>query len=296
MKKLNLLSLLALAISCVSYAQTLEPGTTTALWKSPTAADYRQAKTDGVRWVEVALNQCYRGVPPEQVVTRIEQMAATIDSADIRVWSIHLPFSRTLDISVLDDSLRNANVQFMSEMILQSARFHPSKLVLHPSSEPIPDSLREARLGHAIRSVGILKAYAARIGAQLCIENLPRTCLGNTPEELMRIIEPHPEVGICFDTNHYVDAVRGGGATTHFMEVAASRVATIHASDYDYVNECHWLPTQGMIDWSKFMTQLHEAGYTGVFMYEAMKDHLAGDVRLRADQIASSFEVINRKK
>ena len=62
-------------------------------------------------------------------------------------------------------------------------------LVLHPSSEPITDSIRAQRITNASRSIAYLKKYADQIGAQLCIENLPRTCLGNTPEELLEIIK-----------------------------------------------------------------------------------------------------------
>ena len=56
--------------------------------------------------MEVAFNQCYRGVPADEVVPRIRDMKAKIDSAGIKVWSIHLPFSRMLDISVLDEKQR----------------------------------------------------------------------------------------------------------------------------------------------------------------------------------------------
>lgn len=74
--------------------------------ENPVAADFMEAKMQGVHYIEVALNQCYRGVPAEEVIPRIKLMKSRVDSAGIQVWSIHLPFSRTLDISVLDDSLR----------------------------------------------------------------------------------------------------------------------------------------------------------------------------------------------
>ena len=63
----------------------------------------------------------------------------------------------------------------------------------------------------------------------MCIENLPRTCLGNTPEELLKLIHDIPGVKVCFDTNHYTK-----GSTRHFMEVLGQYVGTIHASDCDY--------------------------------------------------------------
>ncbi len=167
------------------YAQKYKVGTTTALWKVPASTDFSQARSVGLEYVEVAFNQCYRGVPANEVIPRVRDMKAKIDSAGIKVWSIHLPFSRTLDISVLDEKNRKENVDFMAEMIEQCAQFQPKCLVLHPSSEPIDDSIRAQRIANASRSIAYLKKYADQIGAQLCIENLPRTCLGNTPVRIL---------------------------------------------------------------------------------------------------------------
>ena len=56
------------------------------------------------------------------------------------------------------------------------------------------------------------------------------------------MIKDIPGVKVCFDTNHYTK-----GTTGHFVETVGERIGTIHASDFDFVNECHWLPTQGDI-------------------------------------------------
>ena len=215
--------ILFMAMTMGLYAQKYKVGTTTALWKVPASTDFSQARSVGLEYVEVAFNQCYRGVPANEVIPRVRDMKAKIDSAGIKVWSIHLPFSRTLDISVLDEKKRKENVDFMVEMIEQCAQFQPKCLVLHPSSEPIDDSIRAQRIANASRSIAYLKKYADQIGAQLCIENLPRTCLGNTPEELWEIIKDIPGVKVCFDTNHYTK-----GTTEHFVETIGERIGTIH--------------------------------------------------------------------
>lgn len=280
----RIIFIVLVAVSLCGYAQEYEVGTTTAVWKVPAATDFRHAKNAGVKYVEVAFNQCYRGIPADEVVPRIREMKAKIDSADIKVWSIHLPFSRTLDISVLDDRKRKENVAFMAEMIELCAMFQPKCLVLHPSSEPIADSIRAQRILYASQSITFLKQYADKIGAELCIENLPRTCLGNTPEELMEMIGDIPGVKICFDTNHYTK-----GTTEHFVATVGKRIGTIHASDFDSVNECHWLPTQGDIKWGKLMYDLERIGYKGVFMYEATKDHERDNVRPTSERIVETF-------
>lgn len=268
-------------------AQRPEPGTSTAVWgRWVTAEQLQQAKKDGVNSIEVALNQCYRNIPNEEKIPRMQAMKAAIDSARIQVWSVHLPFSRQLDISVLDDSLRAKNVNIIARMIRISGDLYaPQRMVLHPSSEPIEDKERERRIYNAVASIRTLKAVADETGAVLCIENLPRTCLGNTPEELVRIVDSIPGVGICFDTNHYVH-----GTTSHFIDVAGERIKTVHMSDFDFVNECHWLPYEGEIDWGAFMRDMREkAGYEGVMMHEVRHIRRDGSPTTTAD-LREAFE------
>jgi len=268
MKKIILPVCLLIGLSFQVNAQELQMGTTTALWKNPAVKDFTEAGQRGIEYVEVALNQCYRNVSEDEVIPRINTLKAKIDSAGLKVWSIHLPFSRTLDISVTDEEARKRNVNIMARIITASKIFNPSKLVLHSSSEPVEDSIREQRISNAVESIGILHKYAEKTGAQLCIENLPRTCLGNTPEELLRMIADYPDVGICFDTNHYIT-----GTPAHFVQLAGHRIATLHISDYDGINECHWVPGDGIIFWKKLLEALIEKGYRGVYMHEALKDN-----------------------
>lgn len=287
MKKI-ILGCLLLGLSGSAIAQNMQMGTTTALWKNPSAADFVEAKENGIEYVEVALNQCYRNVSEDEVIPRINALKSKIDSAGVKVWSIHLPFSRTLDISVIDEEDRKRNVEIIARMIKASAVFKPSKLVLHSSSEPIADNVREQRIRYAIESIGILRKYAEETGVQLCIENLPRTCLGNNPEELLRIIADYPDVGICFDTNHYLT-----GTPIHFAETAGHRIGTLHISDYDGVNESHWVPKEGTIPWEELLGIIKEKGYNGIYMYEALKNK--NGERATPEQLADSFELIKTK-
>ncbi|MCD7901820.1 MAG: sugar phosphate isomerase/epimerase [Bacteroides sp.] len=286
MKNILLSGCLLVGLSGCTVDKNVEIGTTTALWKEPTVTSFLDAKQNGIAYVEVALNQCYRNISEEEVIPKVQALKSKIDSAGLKVWSIHLPFSRTLDISVSDEEDRKKNVSIIAEMIKISAVFNPSKLVLHGSSEPIDDETREERIRNSIQSIGYLWKYAAEIGAQLCIENLPRTCLGNTPEELLRLIEDYPEVGICFDTNHYLS-----GEPLHFAEIAGHRVATLHISDYDGVNESHWIPGDGVVPWKELFDVLTRKGYKGVYMHEALKTK--DGQRATAKQLADRFKTIN---
>ena len=97
---------------------------------------------------------------------------------------------------------------------------------------------------------------------------------------------------VCFDTNHYTK-----GTTEHFVKTIGERIGTIHASDFDFVNECHWLPTQGDIQWGKLMHALERISYEGVFMYEATKDHENDNTRPTPERVVETFnKIINDYK
>ena len=176
-----------------------------------------------------------------------------------------------------------ANIGFLTEMIAICGEFGPKKLVLHPSSEPITDEERETRLQNSANSIGRLALAAKGIGAVLCIENLPRTCLGRDSGEIMRLIGDFPEVMVCFDSNHLLQEEHA-----HFFETVGNRIGTIHASDYDRRDERHWLPGEGVIDWSDFLRRLRASGYKGVFMHEVR----AGENATPANVVKAYKEVI----
>ena len=56
MRKLIFIAFMVMSVC--GYAQKYEVGTTTAVWKAPAAADFLHAKAIGVKYVEVAFNQC----------------------------------------------------------------------------------------------------------------------------------------------------------------------------------------------------------------------------------------------
>jgi sugar phosphate isomerase/epimerase len=287
MKKKILLYSILIGFSLNLWAQDYQIGTSLALWKNPSVSDFADAKANGFEYLEVTMNQ-FRDLPEYEAVSRINTLKEKIDSAGLKVWSIHLPFSRTLNISVLDDTKREENVKLIAKMIELSAIFKPSRLVLHPSSEPIADSVRDQRIANSIQSIGILREYAKKTGAQLCMENLPRTCLGNTPEELLRIIENYTDVGICFDTNHYLQ-----GTPLDFVRKAGHKIATLHVSDYDGTDERHWIPGDGNIRWGELVHHVRKSGYKGIFMFETTKNRENNPVSPK--QLANSFKIIEKE-
>lgn len=68
---------------------------------------------------------------------------------------------------------------------------------------------------------------------------------------------------MCFDTNHSLCQTN-----EDFIRLIKGRIVTLHVSDYDFVDEQHWLPLQGKINWKSIINELKKVGYDGIFTYE----------------------------
>lgn len=200
----------------------------------------------------------------ENWATAIKKRA---DKAGITIWSVHLPFGGPFDISQTDDSLRQKAIELnMHDIVLSAKTVSPKKFVIHPSAEPIADEERAARMEASKKSLQVLAAKAKELNIPLLVENLPRTCLGNTSTELLEIINGIDNTAICFDVNHLLIEQQ-----TTFVQNTKGKIQSTHMSDYDRVNERHWLPGQGVINWTELLTALIESGYQGPFIYEINK-------------------------
>lgn len=184
--------------------------------------------------------------------------------AGVRLWSLHLPFYPfdAVDISSLDEDLRTRSVQLNADIIRRAAAVGIDKFVIHASGEPIADDKRSERMSRAKKSLAALADVCEKSSVRLCVEDLPRTCLGHSIADMQTLLEDS-RLFCCFDTNHITvekpqDVIRALGA----------RIATLHVSDFDFVNERHWLPGEGKIEWAAVVTALDAIGYDGVWMYE----------------------------
>ena len=183
----------------------------------------------------------------------------------VELWSFHLPFQpyKKIDVSSTDSTIREYTVAYFSELIKQAAIADIKTIVIHSSGEHIEEEDRKARMNCAKKSLAELAEVAAQYGAVIAVENLPRTCLGRNSEEILELISADERLRVCFDTNHLLEQ-----PIKEFIEKVNSKILTIHASDYDFKNERHWLPGDGKIDWPECIATLKNVGYTGPFMYE----------------------------
>lgn len=283
-----LFSLVAvLFIGCSQVDNSL--GKSMGRWEGFGVESMTQSHEAGLDYIEVTMNTVI-GKDTAGVRDRAALLKSQIDSAGLQIWSVHLPYSKKVDISSIDSTRRVNAVNYVADMIRVAAVFNPKYLVLHPSYEPIAPDERAERLENSHESIGILAPIAKEIGAVLCIENLPRTCLGRSGEEMMALIEGYDEVGLCFDINHLIYQSH----EDYFKAVAKGKIKTVHISDYDFADERHLLPGVGKIDWEPVWKNVRKNGYKGIMMYETdatpaelagARDILLGKVKLEKSNI-----------
>lgn len=261
--KNNILTLLCiLSITC-SCAKELPLGKSMGRWKDFGVESMIRNHEGGLEYIEVTMNNVI-GKDTAGVRERASLLKSQIDSAGLKVWSVHMPYSRKIDISIIDNAMRADVVDYMAEMMRVAGIFQPERIVLHPSSEPIAPDERAERLANSHQSIGLLAPVADEIGAVLCIENLPRTCLGKNGQEMMALIDGYDNVGLCFDLNHLLYQSH----EDYLKSIGKGKIKTVHISDYDFADERHLLPGVGKIEWAPVWKGVRENGYDGVMMFE----------------------------
>lgn len=225
-----------------------------------TRENFALYRESGISAVEISVDQS------DFESLDLERAVADARAEGILPWSFHtkfMPFEE-IDVSSPDREIRLRTVRFESEWIARAGACGCKVAVLHPSGEPNPDAEREERMKCACDSLSVLGEVASRAGIILAVENLPRTCLARGSEELLRLVASHPALRVCFDTNHLLT----GETQADFIRAVGEKLVTVHLSDYDFLNERHWLPGEGKIDWVALVDALDAVGYAGPMMFE----------------------------
>ena len=254
--------------------------TAAALWTGCSQADNSLGKSMG-RWTDFSLESMiqnsqggleYIEVTMMDVIgkdsaggrDRAAALKAKIDSAGMKIWSVHMPYSKRIDISLVDSAQRASSVNYVRDMMRVAGIFQAKRVVLHPSADTVVPDDRADRIECCRASIAELAPVAAEIGAVLCIENLPRTCLGRNGQEMMAIIEGFENVGICFDVNHLLYQ----NHADFLNSIEKGTIKTVHISDYNFTDERHLIPGEGDIEWAPVWKGIRDNGYKGIMMFE----------------------------
>ncbi len=203
---------------------------------------------------------------------KVDSIKMILDATGMKVWSIHMPFSQQLDLSLLEEDARQLVVQAQLQVADIFQQANPEIILFHPSYY-LGLNEREGRKKQLIKSVGELYEGLRKYGAQMVVENMlgPQLTVGQRERPLLRTVEecqevfPHfpKEVGLAVDMCHIAQPEK-------LLLAFGSRVKTLHVSDGNGKAELHYLPCNnlGENNWPAIFSALDQIGYKGVFMYE----------------------------
>ena len=196
---------------------------------------------------------------------KAKELVSLAGSCGVTVSSVHLPFGpfSEIDPAHKDPAVRAHVVELQTELLNAAGDAGIPKAVIHPSGEPYEENERAERLELAADVIAKVTDAADSAGVTLCLENLPRTCLCRTSDEMLYFLERIPDLRVVFDTNHSLKE-----DNVHYIRAVGSKIVTLHVSDYDFIDEKHWLPLEGKNDWPAIVSALEEVGYEGRFLYE----------------------------
>ncbi|HEX6972633.1 MAG TPA: sugar phosphate isomerase/epimerase family protein [Limnochordia bacterium] len=263
-------------------------GTSTSLFGAPAAEHFDACREAGIRCIELVLAGGGNDPSTDAGIRTIEARAAAIAASGLTLWSVHLPFGGPWDIAALDSSARAWAIRAQEELLGVAGSLGAQVAVIHPSAEPIADADRATAMALSREAFERLAQVARRHGVRLAAECLPRTCLARDSSEMAEILTASDALGICFDSNHLLTETPAS-----FLERHGPRVVTVHLSDYDGVDERHWLPGRGVVDWPAVIARLAAAGYRGPAMFEVSPKRAVGPIG-PADLVACWKELVAR--
>ena len=221
--------------------------------------NFAALKNSGINYVEISLSaDSYMDFD----YAKAKKLASEYG---IKLWSYHLPFFPfdKIEISVPDKEVREYSIKLFAELIKKGSEIGIDKYIIHPSGEPISDVERPERLKYSMDSLNTISEIAAPLGVTICVEDLPRTCISSNIDDMKKLLSANDKLRVCFDVNHLLK-----DSHADFIDAFADKIVTTHISDYDFIDERHWLPGEGKIDWQELISKLKEVGYNGVWMYE----------------------------
>ena len=222
-----------------------------------TAELFSECREHGVSVME--LSRCSAGYDCFDYATAAELAR----SCGVEFRSLHLPF-RPYDIfDISDERCVERAIEANKRIIDEGVKVGIKIFVIHPSGVGISAAERPQRLACVKYALASLVEHAKPLGARIAVENMAHDCLGNSIAEFEQLVGAHPDLCICFDVNHLLFE-----SHEDFIRLFGKKIITTHISDSDLVDERHWMPGRGAIDFTKILTALAEVGYDGPWLYE----------------------------
>ena len=228
------------------------------------------------------------GVPFDQVIAEVAaagftqcELFDTKDMADDRtagerrrilnrhgVWVRTIHSDLGVNLAALDDDERARAVASVESCFEPVAELGGFAVIVHPTGRNANVDA-ELHIGAFRRSLDSLTARAEELGIRLACENLQHKGQSRPlcpMEDLRRVIDDYPStVGICLDTGH---ANNNGLDPADEARIAGERLIALHLQDTDAIEDRHWPPGLGNINWRRVAAALVEIGFDGAWTFE----------------------------
>ena len=214
--------------------------------------------------------------------------------------TIHTPMTGT-NLASSIEAIRRDSIARIADAMRYLGEVGGRTAIVHPTGHPTPDEEpyalenRGAVMERSHRSVTELVAVAAETGVRMALENLgSRTRNPYRPlssmQELRAFIAGFPpeHVGLCLDTGH---ACISGLDPAEQARIASERLCALHIQDVDGLEDCHWVPGRGVIDWSAVGEALAAIGFDGAWTMEAM----TSSTETTAEQVAAECKALSER-
>lgn len=218
----------------------------------------------------------------------VQDAAVRIRELYLEPYSFHAPFADHIDITSLDDEVRNKAIAEVMQAAEAAAEIGVRYLVIHPGPERshIPDHERLDRMRRAADALNRISGRCDQLGTALVLENmLPHLFFGTAQDVLWMLGAIRSmNVGICLDTGH---AYLSGDLATVAHKLSG-HLWMMHASDNYGERDDHLPPGTGRIDWGMLIAQLSRNNFEGGVILEIAADP-AGEANLDAARKSRKF-------
>lgn len=185
-----------------------------------------------------------------------ESMPRLVCEKGLLLENIHVPFNNSDALWSEQESVRNAIVQSHIAWLYDCAQFGIPRMVMHLNDGVNPPAPNR----QGLKSMGKLVQVAEKLQITIAIENTRRS---DYISYVLRSIQSN-YLGFCFDSSHHRLTNK---ENYQLLKDYGDRLVATHISDNDGIEDRHWLPGNGIIDWAEVSRYFPKA-YDGCLTLE----------------------------
>lgn len=202
---------------------------------------------------------------------RAERTKKSLNELGLIVEQSHAPF---LFKYGEDFSLENKNYRDIVRAIEYASKIGAKYIIVHAIACPESVDLIEYNINY----YNTFLPYAKKFNIMICVENLFNSL--NNFDRHIKVIQALDKkyFGACIDVGH---CVRNNlDPAEYICRFDRDMIKCIHIQDMDGVNDNHWIPYQGVINWDKVLKALKDYNFKGELNFEIIHcfDHIENEL------------------